>query len=63
MITGYMQNEMVDAVEEIFNMMPFRNTISWAAMIDGYAQNSRSETLWLCSKHSIGRGCYLAFPI
>jgi len=29
MITGYMQDEMVDEAEELFNRMPFRNTKSW----------------------------------
>lgn len=43
MIAGYAQNNMLDKAEELFDSMPVRNAISWAAMIAGSAQNEQSE--------------------
>lgn len=41
MITGYLQNGMMEEAWQVFDKMPERNLVSWNAMIAGYAQNGK----------------------
>ncbi|XP_057848020.2 pentatricopeptide repeat-containing protein At2g03880, mitochondrial [Cryptomeria japonica] len=43
MLTGYVQNGVLDEALRIFKIMPERNEVSWNAMIVGYAQNGVIE--------------------
>ena len=54
MITGYMQIEMVDEAEELFNRMPFRNAKSWLGLLQGNIMGGVNKLLF-CSKHYVYR--------
>ncbi|PON70686.1 Pentatricopeptide repeat [Trema orientale] len=43
MLTGYAQSSDVAQARFIFYQMPQRHSISWAAMIAGYAQNGHAN--------------------
>ena len=38
MVSGYVQNSMLDEARRVFDGMPEKNSVSWNAIIAGYVQ-------------------------